>query len=86
MSRYGGIDLHGNNHVIVLSDPQDQVIHQKRLPNQLPTILEQLAPYRVANRRHLNYLNPDGCLVRRLRASDATTGENTGASETARRG
>ncbi len=45
MSLYGGIDLHGNNNVIVLSDPQDQVIYQKRLPNQLQTILEQLAPY-----------------------------------------
>jgi transposase len=24
---------------------QDEVIYQKRLPNDLPTILEQLAPY-----------------------------------------
>jgi transposase len=31
--------------VIVLLNEQDEVIYQKRLPNDLPTILEQLAPY-----------------------------------------
>jgi transposase len=45
MSLYGGIDLHANNSVIVLLNEQDEVIYQKRLPNALPTILEQLAPY-----------------------------------------
>src|SRR5262250_1539065 len=45
MSLYGGIDLHVNNSVIVLINEQDEVIYQKRLPNALPTILEQLAPY-----------------------------------------
>lgn len=45
MPLYGGIDLHGNNCVIVLIDEQDQVLHQKRLPNDLTTILEQLAPH-----------------------------------------
>jgi transposase len=45
MSLYGGIDLHANNSVIVLINEQDEVIYQKRLPNDLPTILEQLAPY-----------------------------------------
>jgi transposase len=45
MPRYGGIDLHANNSVIVLLNEQDEVIYQKRLPNHLPTILEQLAPY-----------------------------------------
>ncbi len=47
MSLYGGIDLHANNSVIVLLDDQDKVIHQKRLPNQLPLILDQLAAYRT---------------------------------------
>jgi len=31
--------------VIVLLNEQDEVIYQKRLPNTLPRILEQLAPY-----------------------------------------
>ena len=41
MPLYGGIDLHANNSVVVLLNAQDQVISQKRLPNDLPTILEQ---------------------------------------------
>src|SRR4029450_9118509 len=45
MSLYGGIDLHANNSVVVLLNDQDQVVYQKRLPNNLPTILEQLAPH-----------------------------------------
>src|SRR5215211_4796988 len=45
MPLYGGIDLHANNSVIVLLNEQDKVIYQKRFPNDLPTILEQLAPY-----------------------------------------
>src|SRR5919109_4263844 len=48
MSLYGGIDLHANNSVIVLLNEQDEVIYRKRLPNALPTILEQLAPYHTA--------------------------------------
>jgi transposase len=47
MALYSGIDLHGNNNVTLLLDDQDRVIYQKRLPNQLPTILEQLAPYQT---------------------------------------
>ena len=47
MALYSGIDLHGNNNVTLLLDDQDRVIYQKRLPNQLPTILEQLAPYQA---------------------------------------
>jgi transposase len=45
MSLYGGIDLHANNSVVVLLNEQDQVIYHRRLPNHLPTILEQLVPY-----------------------------------------
>ena len=46
MSLYGGIDLHGNNNVTVVIDEQDRVMYQKRLPNQLSTIVEQLSTYR----------------------------------------
>jgi hypothetical protein len=45
MPLYGGIDLHANNSVIVVLNEQDEVIYRKRLSNDLPTILEQLAPY-----------------------------------------
>src|SRR5499427_7514484 len=45
MPLYGGIDLHANNSVIVLLNEQDEVIYRKRLSNNLPAILEQLAPY-----------------------------------------
>src|SRR2546429_3042947 len=45
MPLYGGIDLHANNSVIVLLNEQDEVIYRKRLSNELPAILEQLAPY-----------------------------------------
>ena len=43
MALYSRIDLHGNNNVTLLLDEHDRVIYQKRLPNQLPIILEQLA-------------------------------------------
>src|SRR5262247_4269220 len=44
MPLYGGIDLHANNSVVALMNEQDEVIYPKRLPNDLPTILEPLAP------------------------------------------
>jgi transposase len=47
MSLYGGIDLHANNSVVVLLNDQDQRIYHKRFPNDLATILEQLAPYQA---------------------------------------
>ena len=48
MPLYGGIDLHANNSVVVLLDEQDQVVYQKRLPNDLPSILQQLSPYHAS--------------------------------------
>jgi hypothetical protein len=46
MKLYGAIDLHSNNNVTVVIDEQDQVVYQKRLPNELPLITEQLSGYR----------------------------------------
>jgi transposase len=46
MKVYGGIDLHSDNSVVALTDEQDKVLYRKRLPNELPTILEALNPYR----------------------------------------
>jgi transposase len=45
MKLYGAIDLHSNNNVTVLIDEQDQVVYQKRLPNDLPLIIQQLSAY-----------------------------------------
>lgn len=44
MKLYGAIDLHSTNNVTVLIDEQDEVVYQKRLPNDLGFILEQLSP------------------------------------------
>jgi len=46
MTCYSGIDLHSNNSVVVVSDEADRALYQRRLPNDLPTILTALAPYR----------------------------------------
>jgi transposase len=46
MKLYGAIDLHSNNSVTVVSDEQDHVVDQKRLPNDLALITQQLASYR----------------------------------------
>ena len=45
MKLYAGIDLHANNHVLVVSDEDDHVLYQKRLRNELSEILRALTPY-----------------------------------------
>ena len=40
--KYCGIDLHSNNSVVLVSDGEDRIVYQKRLPNDLCYIdLEQ---------------------------------------------
>ena len=46
MRLYGGIDLHSINSVVVLLDEEDQVVYEKRLPNDLSYLLLELGPYR----------------------------------------
>jgi transposase len=46
MKLYGAIDLHSNNNVTVVIDEQDKVIYEKRLPNDLGLIAQQLSAYR----------------------------------------
>ena len=46
MSLYCGIDLHSNNHVVVVIDEEDRRIVEKRLPNELTSTLKLLEPYR----------------------------------------
>jgi transposase len=45
MKLYCGIDLHSNNSVIVILDEVDKVIYQKKLNNDLDTILQQLSVF-----------------------------------------
>lgn len=47
MALYCGIDLHSNNHVVVVIDEEDRRIVEKRLTNQLDKTLALLAPYRT---------------------------------------
>ena len=46
MRLYSAIDLHSNNSVLVILDEQDRIVYERRLPNDLPFILAELAPFR----------------------------------------
>ena len=46
MRLYAAIDLHSNNGVLVIIDESDKVVYERRLPNDLPTVLGELSPYR----------------------------------------
>ena len=46
MQHYCGIDLHSNNHVVVVIDEEDKRVFEKRLSNDLSQILRVLSPYR----------------------------------------
>jgi len=46
MSHYCGIDLHSNNHFVVVIDADDKRVLEKRLNNDLSLTLEVLSPYR----------------------------------------
>ena len=52
MQLYGAIDLHSNNNVTVVIEEQDKVVYEKRLPNDLAIVAQQLAAYH----RHLKVL------------------------------
>jgi transposase len=45
MKLYGGIDLHSNNSVIALLDETNNVVYERRLPNDLTLILAELARF-----------------------------------------
>lgn len=45
MTLYCGIDLHSNNSQVALIDEMDQVVREKRLPNDFELINQYLAPY-----------------------------------------
>jgi transposase len=46
MLHYCGIDLHSNNHLLIVIDEQDRRVVEKRLNNDLLLTLQALAPYR----------------------------------------
>ncbi|CAN5413514.1 IS110-like element ISGsu4 family transposase [soil metagenome] len=46
MKLYAGIDLHSNNSYVAVVDETDKVLYQKRLPNDLDYILQELKPYK----------------------------------------
>jgi transposase len=46
MALWCGIDLHGNNNVVAVTDGEDRARMLKRLPNQLPVVIEKLEPFR----------------------------------------
>ena len=45
-SLYCGIDLHSNNHVVVVIDEEDKRLYEKRLPNDLCETLKALEPFK----------------------------------------
>ena len=47
MTLYCGIDLHANNSVVAVLDEQDRTVYEKRLPNELATIIEVLSIYQT---------------------------------------
>jgi hypothetical protein len=47
MTLYCGIDLHSNNSVVAVLDEQDRTVYEKRLPNDLETIIEVLCIYQA---------------------------------------
>ena len=44
--KYSGIDLHSNNSVVSVTDEEDRVVTEKRLPNDLAKIIGLLMPWR----------------------------------------
>ncbi len=43
--KYSGIDLHSNNSVVTVTDDEDRVVAEKRLPNDLARIIGFLQPW-----------------------------------------
>ncbi len=46
MSLYCAIDLHADNHVVVVIDDNDRILFRKRLANDLDVVLPHLAPFK----------------------------------------
>lgn len=46
MKLYAGIDLHSNNNFIGILNEKDKEVYKKKLPNDLPAVLQEIEPYR----------------------------------------
>ncbi|MFC0118276.1 transposase [Pseudoalteromonas xiamenensis] len=46
MALYCGIDLHPNNHVIIVNDENDKAVFSKRIADDLSQYLEYLTPFK----------------------------------------
>lgn len=46
MKLYAGVDLHSNNNYLGIIDQKDKRVYKKKLPNELPAVLEELEAYR----------------------------------------
>jgi hypothetical protein len=46
MALYCDIDLHSNNHVIVVNDEQDNTVFAKRIANDISISLRYLTPFK----------------------------------------
>src|SRR5215475_7609439 len=79
MKLYGAIDLHSNNNVTVVINEHDQVVYQKRLPNDLSLIAQQLSSYRrslegiVVESTYNGYWLVDGLMEKGCRLHLANT-------------
>lgn len=45
MKLYGAIDLHSTNNVTVVIDEEDDIVYEKRLPNDIDLILKEISVY-----------------------------------------
>jgi transposase len=45
MTLFAAIDLHSNNGALSVIDEHDHVVFERRLPNDLERVLQELAPY-----------------------------------------
>jgi hypothetical protein len=48
MLHYCGIDLHSNNHLVVVIDEEDKRVFEKRLNNDLSLTLDALSPFQAS--------------------------------------
>lgn len=46
MTLYCGIDLHSNNHVVVVIDENDKRVFERRLSNELDLTMAALQPFK----------------------------------------
>ena len=51
MQTYAAIDLHSNNHYVVVEDEQERVLYRRRQPNDMGRVLSALRPFQDSLKR-----------------------------------